>query len=131
MDYSVHVLRADESAPGVLRIVVERPNGYDARPGEAADLAVDEDGWWDQPRPLHFRRTDDPETLEFTLRLYAEADPVARRLAGLEPGDRLTLSAPWSENTPDVFFGGWRRPAAVAAGAADEARRETVVAAAA
>lgn len=110
MDYHVFVLSASEIGRNTHRIVIERPEGYQVRPGQAADVAVDEDGWWDKPRPFHFRRADDPECLEFVVRSYAEADPVARRIARLKRGDRLVISDAWANDVPNVFFGGWRRP---------------------
>lgn len=118
MDYHVFVLSAVDIGSDTRRIVVERPTGYQVRAGQAADVAVDEDGWWDKPRPFHFRRTDDPECLEFVLRTYSEADPVARRIARLKRGDRLVISDAWADDMPNVFFGGWRRPQVIPAHAA-------------
>lgn len=113
MDHSVYVISVTEIGRDTRRIAIERPKGYEVRAGEATDVAVDEDGWWDQVRPFHFRRTDDPDFLEFVVRLYGDADPVQRRLAAVRAGDRLRISRPWAEDL-GVFFGGWRRPAAAA-----------------
>ena len=109
MDHHVVVVSAEEIAPDTRRILVERPLDYEAYPGQAADLAIDEDGWWDKPRPLTFRRTSDPECLEFVVHAHGEVDPVTRRLADVGQGDRLLLSEAWSEDIPGAFFGGWRR----------------------
>ena len=122
MDHSVYVLSVSEFAPDTFRIVVERPHGYRARAGQAAEIAIDEDGWWDQPRPFTFRQAEDPECLEFVVRAYADADPVMARLATLRRGDRLALGDPMAESMPNVFFGGWRRPSVIAAQAAQAAR---------
>lgn len=108
MDHHVVVVSAEEIGPDTRRILVERPLDYEAHPGQAADLAIDEDGWWDQPRPLTFRRTADPEILEFVVH-STDADPVTRRLASVGQGDRLVLSEPWAEDIPGIYFGGWRR----------------------
>ena len=115
MEHHVVVISAEELGHDTRRIVVERPIDYEVYPGQAADLAIDEDGWWDKPRPLHFRRTDDPECLEFIVHAHSGVDPVTRRLAEVSQGDRLVLSDPWAEDVPGVFFGGWRRETARAA----------------
>ncbi|HUF57156.1 MAG TPA: hypothetical protein VMM55_11425 [Thermohalobaculum sp.] len=109
MDHHVVVVSAEEIAPDTRRILVERPLGYEAWPGHAVDLAIDEEGWWDKPRPLTFRRTSDPATLEFIVRANADMDEVTRRIVGVGQGDRLVMSEAWKEDIPGAFFGGWRR----------------------
>lgn len=110
MDHQVYVLSATEIGPNTHRIVIERPAGYEVFRGQATDVAIDEDGWWDKARPIHFRRSDDPECLEFVMFTYTDADPVARRFARLQRGDRLVITDAWAEDVPNVFYGGWRRP---------------------
>ena len=120
MDHHVVVVSAEEIAPDTRRIIVERPLGYEAYPGQAADIAIDEEGWWDQPRPLSFRRTNDPECLEFIVHAGPETDAVTRRLASVAQGERLVLSEAWKEDIPGAFFGGWRRDRGLARRAHDE-----------
>lgn len=109
MDHHVVVLGVTAVGQDTYRILVERPMGYEVRAGQAADIALDEAGWWDKPRPFHFRRVDDDDTLEFVVRAN-ELDTVIGRLCKVRKGDSLVISAPLEDEIPDVFFGGWRRP---------------------
>lgn len=110
MGHRVAVLDVTEFAPEAFRIVIERPEGYVVRRGEAADVALGEEGLSAFARPFHFRGVDDPDRLEFTVFAYADADPLLHRFVTLQPGDLVSISDAYRPDVRDAFLGGWRRP---------------------
>lgn len=110
MDYHVCVLEIAEAGDSAWRVVVERPAGYAIERGHLVELAIDEAGWWDKPRPLSLRRITEDDELEFVFFLNDDSDPVVRRMSKMRKGDHVVISEPVWEDIPDIFFGGWRRP---------------------
>ncbi len=78
----------------VRRFILERPDGYDFTPGQAAELAMDAPEWREEGRPFTFTSRRRDEVLEFTIKCYAE-DGVTEALHRLEPGAKLWLGKPF------------------------------------
>lgn len=93
-----HTLTLEHIEPvthDTFRLVFPRPDGFDYTPGQAVDLALDQDGWRDETRP--FTMTSQPEDpmLEFVIKTYPDHDGVTRQVATLTPGAQAEISDPW------------------------------------
>lgn len=97
--YNVKILNTEFITPDVKRITVEKPKGYSFIPGQAADVAIDGEGWEDQLRPFTFTSLTTARTLEFIIKIYREHDGVTKRIGLLHAGDRLILHEPFGAIT--------------------------------
>lgn len=94
-EYKVRILATEQLTHDVKRYSVEKPAGYAFVPGQATELAVDEDGWREERRPFTFTSLNDWDHLEFTIKTYPDHKGVTQKLAGLQPGDHLLIHDVW------------------------------------
>ncbi|CUH78521.1 FAD-binding oxidoreductase [Tropicibacter naphthalenivorans] len=90
-------------------LVFDRPEGFEFTPGQATDLALDQDGWRDEYRPFTFTSLPGDDSLEFVIKSYPEHDGVTKRIAALTPGDTVTIKDPWGaihDEGDGVFIAG-------------------------
>ena len=93
----------------VKRFILERPDGFDFKPGQAVELALDRDDWRDEAHPFTMTSLPGSRVLEFTIKGYPDHDGVTTRLHGLAPGDAVLLDEPfdtYSYAGPGVFLAG-------------------------
>ncbi|MFT3885090.1 MAG: flavodoxin reductase [Flavobacteriales bacterium] len=105
--HTVRILDTEFITPDVKRFIVEKPKGYTWTPGQATDVALDQDGWRDQQRPFTFTSLPSARTLEFIIKLYDERGGVTRQLGLAHKGDALLLGEPFGAITyqgPGFFF---------------------------
>lgn len=89
-----HIVRVESSTKinhDVLRIVTEKPEGYDFHPGQASDIAINKTGWQEQKRPFTFTCLPDNIYLEFTIKIYPEKKGVTNELLHLKQNETLIL----------------------------------------
>ncbi|WPZ35921.1 FAD-binding oxidoreductase [Thalassobaculum sp. OXR-137] len=109
MAHSVAVLNTENVTHNVVRLTVEKPDGYDYTPGQATDVALDRDGWRDEQRPFTFTSLTDADHLEFTIKVYPDHDGVTEQIGKLQKGDRLLIDEPWGAiqyKGPGAFIAG-------------------------
>ena len=111
MQHSVKILDIAEITHNVRRYRLERPAGYDFKPGQATDVSLDEDGWRDNKHPFTFTALADAPYLEFTIKSYFNTggDGVTERLYGYEAGQSLIIRDVWGTITykgPGTFIAG-------------------------
>ncbi len=109
MAHSVAVLSTENVTHNVVRLTVEKPEGYDYKPGQATDVALDRDDWRDEQRPFTFTSLTDADHLEFTIKVYPDHDGVTEQIGKLKKGDRLLIDDPWGAiqyKGPGVFVAG-------------------------
>jgi hypothetical protein len=109
MAHSVAVLSTENVTHNVVRLTVEKPEGYDYKPGQATDVALDRDDWRDEQRPFTFTSLTDADHLEFTIKVYPDHDGVTEQIGKLKAGDRLLIDDPWGAiqyKGPGVFVAG-------------------------
>lgn len=90
-------------------LVFNKPDGYDYTPGQATELALDQDGWRDEKRPFTFTGLPTDATLEFTIKSYPERDGVTKRIGELGMTDQVLIGDPWGaieDRGPGVFIAG-------------------------
>jgi ferredoxin-NADP reductase len=79
----------------VLRIVLDRPEGYTFNPGQATEIAINKPGWTEERRPFTFTCLPSDPFLEFTIKTYPERKGVTNELLSLKTGDELILHDVW------------------------------------
>lgn len=93
----------------VNELTFERPDGFDFRPGQATDLALDRDGWRDEKRPFTFTSLPDAEHLQFTIKSYPSHNGVTEQIGQMQPGDGVIIEDPWGaieDKGPGTFIAG-------------------------
>jgi propane monooxygenase reductase component len=95
MAYTVRILDAVWVTHDVRRLTVEKPDGYEFVPGQATDVAVDNDTWRAETRPFTFTSLNAWPHLEFTIKTYPDHRGVTDQIGKLSVGDRLILQDPW------------------------------------
>jgi ferredoxin-NADP reductase len=93
----------------VLQIMTEKPAGYAFTPGQATEVAINEEKWTEQKRPFSFTSLPDAGFLEFTIKTYPARKGVTAELLNLKPNDELILHDVWgaiSYKGEGVFIAG-------------------------
>ncbi|WP_224332357.1 FAD-dependent oxidoreductase [Haloprofundus halobius] len=95
MDATVAVTDVSSVGPNTVAIVLESPDGFDARPGQFVKIAAAVDGE-KYARFYTLSSPDARETFEITVGVDPEeAGPFSRHLLDLEAGDELDISGPF------------------------------------
>lgn len=77
----------------VLRFTLNSSEEIRFVPGQAAELAVDKEGWRDQAHPFTFTSLPFEDHLEFTIKIYPEHEGVTNELSKLHVGDTVILKS--------------------------------------
>ena len=54
--YNVKILESFFVTHDVKSFIVERPENYEFKPGQATEVAINKDGWKDKKRPFTFTK---------------------------------------------------------------------------
>lgn len=90
-NYTVKVLKAYYVTYDVKCFVVEKPEGYDFIPGQAANISINLPEWKDQLRPFSFTSLNEDNYLEFMIKIYMDHEGVTNMLGGINVGNELIL----------------------------------------
>jgi len=94
-EHIVKILSTEPVTHDVKRFRIEKPRGYHFIPGQATEVAVNEDQWRNERRPFTFTCLNDKDYLEFTIKIYKDRAGVTSRLNQLQPGDTLIIHDVW------------------------------------
>ena len=83
--------RIEKATHNVLRFSLNNSKEIKFEPGQAAELAVDKDGWRDEAHPFTFTSLPSQDHLEFTIKIYPDHEGVTDQLSKLEVGDSIIL----------------------------------------
>lgn len=75
----------------VIQIATEKPANYKYQPGQATDVAINEEAYKEEKRPFTFTNLPEEDHLEFTIKVYPLHDGVTKKLATLEAGNELLV----------------------------------------
>lgn len=95
------VLHREPVAKNVYLYVVQKPEGFTFRPGQAVELAVDQPGWRDDKHPFTMTSLPDNPRLEFIIKSYPVAqnpkhDGMTEHLGrDIEVGDSVLFGETW------------------------------------
>ncbi len=85
------IKKIEKVTHNVLRFTLNKSNEINFVPGQAAEIAVDKDGWRDEAHPFTFTSLPVEDYLEFTIKIYPDHKGVTNELSKLEAGDKIIL----------------------------------------
>jgi ferredoxin-NADP reductase len=109
------ILHREPIAKNVNLYVVEKPDGFEFRPGQAVELSMDQEGWRDQKRPFTITSLPSNPRLEFIIKSYPtdefpDHDGMTEQLdRNTSVGDRVIFGDAWGAieyRGPGVFIAG-------------------------
>ena len=109
------VLHRESLSEHVHLYVVEKPEGFTFRPGQAVELAIDEVDWREKKRPFTITSLPSNPRLEFVIKSYPtdefpEHDGVTEHLGqDIQVNDRVIFSDAWGTiqyRGPGIFIAG-------------------------
>lgn len=109
MEQIVKILSIEPVTHDVKHYRIEKPEGYTFQPGQATDVAVNQQKWKQELRPFTFTSLEEWPHLEFTIKSYHDHDGVTNELDHLKPGDELIIHDVWGAITykgPGYFIAG-------------------------
>lgn len=89
--YTVSVKSIDHVTHDVLRIITDKPEGFNFVSGQADNISINKRGWLNEERPFTFTNLPTNDFLEFTIKTYPEHKGVTNELLHLKPNDELVL----------------------------------------
>ncbi len=113
--YGCRVLNREPVAHNVYEYIVEKPDAFEFRPGQAVELAVDQPGWRKDKHPFTMTSLPDNPVLEFIIKSYPVSDNpkhdgMTEHLGrDIEVGDRVLFGDAWGAieyRGPGVFIAG-------------------------
>ncbi|KAA9007954.1 ferredoxin reductase domain-containing protein [Histidinibacterium aquaticum] len=108
MSTTLTLKEIEQQTHNVYRLVFDKPEGWDIKPGQAIEMKLDMDGWRDEGRPFTPTSLPDWDHLEFTIKSYPDHDGVTARIPKLTSGDKVMISEPWgaiTDHGPGIFIG--------------------------
>lgn len=90
-NYTVSVKSIDHVTHDVLRIVTDKPEGFNFVSGQADNISINKSGWLNEERPFTFTNLPTNDFLEFMIKTYPEHKGVTNELLHLKPNDELVL----------------------------------------
>lgn len=91
----VKILSTDFVTHDVKRIRLEKPEGYIFIPGQATEIAVNQEEWKNEKRPFTFTALNEKNYLEFTIKIYDDHKGVTHQIGQLKEGDTLIIHDVW------------------------------------
>jgi len=90
-EHIVRILQIENVTHNVKRFKLSKPESYHFKEGQATDIVINKPAWKKERRPFTFTSLNDWDTLEFTIKIYADHDGVTNQLGKLQAGDELIL----------------------------------------
>ncbi len=94
--FIVKVLGVEKITHDVLRIRLEKPNGYNYTSGQGAEIAINKEKWDKENRPFTLTSIPNDSYLEFTIKTYPSHNGVTNELLNLKANDEIILSEAWN-----------------------------------
>src|SRR3954471_8846575 len=91
MTHIVKILAITKITPDVLQVRLEKPQGINFAPGQAAEISINIQDWKQEKRPFTFTSIPANDFLEFTIKTYPDHKGVTNQLLELAAGDELVI----------------------------------------
>jgi ferredoxin-NADP reductase len=107
--YIVKVIKAVYITHDVKCFTVEKPAGFDFRPGQATEVSINLPLWKNQLRPFTFTSLKEENHLEFMIKIYRDHEGVTNMLGRTNAGVELLLHDVFGAiqyKGPGVFIAG-------------------------
>ena len=73
----------------MLQIRTNKPSDLTFKPGQATEIALNEESWEKEGRPFTFTSLPEDEDLEFVIKTYTDHEGMTNKLLDLKEGDEL------------------------------------------
>lgn len=93
----------------VKKFIVEKPQGFQYIPGQAAELSINTPEWQEQRRPFTFTSLNKWDYLEFIIKIYDDHNGVTHQLGKTNAGAELLLHDVFGSiqyKGPGIFIAG-------------------------
>lgn len=90
-EHIVKVLETENITHDVKRFKISKPDAYKFKPGQATDISIILPGRKELRGPFTFTSLNNWDTLEFTIKIYADHHGLTNELGKLKAGDELIL----------------------------------------
>lgn len=87
----VKIISTEHLTHDVIKLVVEKPETLNYKPGQAIDISINNPAWEEELRPFTFTSLPEDEYLEFTIKTYPDHHGVTEKLLSLKQGDALII----------------------------------------
>jgi len=94
-EHIVKINSISKATHDVLRIVTEKPEGYNFNPGQATEVSINKEGWKDERRPFTFTSLPNENHLEFHTKTYPAHKGVTNELLTLKADDSIIVHDVW------------------------------------
>jgi ferredoxin-NADP reductase len=108
-EYTVDILSINHVTHDVVRIQVNKPDGYKFKSGQATEVSIKGKEKQFGKGPFTFTSLNEDPYLEFTIKIYEEHDSLTKEIEKLNSGDSLVIRDPWgtiSYKGSGVFIAG-------------------------
>ncbi|MEP0712068.1 FAD-binding oxidoreductase [Algoriphagus sp.] len=95
MTQVVKILDIQRLTHDVKKYKLEKPTGYDFTPGQATEVAINQEQWKNEFRPFTFTSTAEEDYLAFVIKSYADHKGVTHEMDKLSVGDELLIKDAW------------------------------------
>ncbi len=95
LPYKVSILNQKWLTPDILRLELEKPDGYTYSPGQALELTIDDPAFHTDFAPFTITNLDQEPTIELILKVYPSHNGMTLALSKCAIGDMLFISQPW------------------------------------
>jgi len=89
--HKVKILDSFMITHDVKSFVVERPENYNFKPGQATEVSIPDEKWKDEKRPFTFTSLPNEKFLQFIIKTYPSHEGVTNQLLKIKTGDELIL----------------------------------------
>lgn len=108
MEHEVEITGIRRLNHDVVQFLLERPDNYEFKAGQAIELLLTEPEAWG-PAPFTFTRLNTDPFLELTIKIYEDHGSLTAALSKLAAGNKVMITDPWDSfmyNGPGVFIAG-------------------------
>ncbi|WP_339765827.1 flavodoxin reductase [uncultured Hoeflea sp.] len=95
MGHTLAITRIEEITHNVRQLTFAKPEGFEFKPGQAAEVGIDREGWRDADNPFTFTALPEWDELQFTIKIYPSHDGLTEQIGKLGVGDRFIIGDPW------------------------------------
>lgn len=109
MGHMLAIRKIENVTHDVRQFTLDKPEGFEFRPGQAAEVGIDKDGWRDADNPFTFTSLPKWDHLQFTIKIYPSHDGLTEQMDALGIGDRFIVGDPWGTieyKGPGTFIAG-------------------------
>jgi ferredoxin-NADP reductase len=89
--YIVKIQSIKHISHDVLKLVTEKPDGYNFIPGQATHISINKPDWKGKKNPFTFTNLPEDDFLEFSIKTYPAHKGVTNELLKVKQADELIL----------------------------------------